>query len=945
MTTTETIASDVAPEHKALRELVLSSSDVIAHYWPMRTFVHHNPLHSLEDLHFEEAIRRGKKFVGGNGYLPNEVFRDYIRSGRILPEHLECALAPLATASQITLGTSQVSQIDVLRAHLLEGITAPAEETIEALINRSPHRTSLLTLADHLIPVIKPPAKEQSLPGQHLTLAAWCDQTLQTELTSRIDREVIKWCEAFLDEEHAAWCMPGREQGFYQAWKSLAAREWSPCGIAGSRRKIAALPSSPEDALLEHLEALGIPDERRRDYLSLQLTALCGWASFINWRGERDEYEWQQAHPIDLVQYLAVRLWYERELVQQTCQAKLRISGTFEAISLHAQSLHTQGLQGEAKESDRVQTARLSAAWRLTSLATALKIAPSALMESAPDQLLLLLDWLDAFPEPEHGPVWLKAHEAGYQNDLIEELRTSVSSSETSGKTSGDATRAQERPHAQAMFCIDVRSEPFRRHLEAVGKNETIGFAGFFSMFIRHRALDCHHETDQFPAIVTARNTVHELAREGQEKVLRRHDTGVTFLHTMHEMLHDLKANVLTPYITVESIGWFFGLPLIGKTVFPASYRKWSTRLTRAVAPPVATSLTVDKPLEDQGADLGFTPTEQAETMETALRMMGLTQNFARLVLVCGHGSSSDNNPFEAALHCGACGGNPGKPNARVFIAIANNREVRAHLAKNGISIPEDTHFIAGLHDTTTDEVELVVDDLPSTHTEDIQRLIEDLRQAAIRNNYERCLRLPQFKSEPTPAEVSREIDRRAGDWSQIRPEWGLSGNASFIIGGRELTQSVDLKGRAFLNSYDYRGDPTGALLEGIMCGPQVVGQWINTEHYFSTTDPEVYGSGSKVYHNVVGRFGIMSGPQSDLRTGLARQSVMNGAEPYHEPLRLFVVIEAPRERISEIMQRQPGLLRLYDNEWVHLVAIDRESESLFYRYQSKQGWTEVPAG
>jgi len=129
------------------------------------------------------------------------------------------------------------------------------------------------------------------------------------------------------------------------------------------------------------------------------------------------------------------------------------------------------------------------------------------------------------------------------------------------------------------------------------------------------------------------------------------------------------------------------------------------------------------------------------------------------------------------------------------------------------------------------------------------------------------------------------------------------------------------------------------------MTGPQVVGQWINTEHYFSTTDPEVYGSGSKVYHNVVGRFGIMSGPQSDLRTGLARQSVMNGPEPYHEPLRLFVVIEAPRERISEIMQRQPSLLRLYDNEWVHLVAIERESESIFYRYKSKQGWTEVPAG
>jgi uncharacterized protein len=113
-----------------------------------------------------------------------------------------------------------------------------------------------------------------------------------------------------------------------------------------------------------------------------------------------------------------------------------------------------------------------------------------------------------------------------------------------------------------------------------------------------------------------------------------------------------------------------------------------------------------------------------------------------------------------------------------------------------------------------------------------------------------------------------------------VRPEWGLSGNAAFIVGRRALTRGINLEGRVFLHSYDYREDPDGRLLEVVMTGPQVVGQWINMEHYFSAVDPEVYGSGSKIYHNVVGRFGIMSGPQSDLRTGLAWQTVMNGAGP-----------------------------------------------------------------
>lgn len=53
-----------------LRGVIRLAGEVIAQYWPMRTFVHHNPLHSLEYLPFEETVRRGKQFLGGNGYLP-----------------------------------------------------------------------------------------------------------------------------------------------------------------------------------------------------------------------------------------------------------------------------------------------------------------------------------------------------------------------------------------------------------------------------------------------------------------------------------------------------------------------------------------------------------------------------------------------------------------------------------------------------------------------------------------------------------------------------------------------------------------------------------------------------------------------------------------------------------------------------------------------------------
>jgi hypothetical protein len=205
----------------------------------------------------------------------------------------------------------------------------------------------------------------------------------------------------------------------------------------------------------------------------------------------------------------------------------------------------------------------------------------------------------------------------------------------------------------------------------------------------------------------------------------------------------------------------------------------------------------------------------------------------------------------------------------------------------------------------------------------------------------ERCARFPEFKPTRRASRAKREVRRRSSDWSQVRPEWGLSGNAAFIIGRRALTRGIQLDGRAFLHSYDYREDPDGRLLESIMTGPQVVGQWINMEHYFSTVDPEVYGSGSKVYHNVVGRLGIMSGPQSDLRTGLAWQTVMNGSLPYHEAMRLLTLIEAPRETIDKIIRNQRHLQQLYDNEWLYVIALEPKEREC-YRYLPKRGWMRI---
>jgi uncharacterized protein len=1065
-----TSSIDIETRRMELRGIVKLAGEVIAQYWPMRTFVHHNPLHSLEYLPFEETVRRGKQFMGGNGYLPGEVYRGYVRAGRISIEHLDATLKSLVREAHVTIGSRRVSHGDVLKACLTDGLCAPTVEPLDAelfdplhdLIERiSTRLASVLPfpdLRDRINTIVE---GDKAALGRWLTLSHWCDDTLGTQVVRHINDQLIKWCEAFLDEGHATWPMPGREQGLYGAWKALAAHEWSPCGIEDSGKKISRLPDYPEDALLESLDALGIPAELRQDYLSLQLTALPGWAGFIKWRAEEREYSWQQAYPVGLVKFLAIRLWYARELVQKACRKELGIDGRYDDIAAYMRNhseeyyLRRQRIAGRlpalyAEEVDRLGhqkgkawgnlieryrtevvprqevAGRRSAAKRLLGLARALEIDPTSLADSTADDLTTLLEWMDEFPESDHGPVWLKAFEAGYHARLLGQMSTLASR-----PASENSSSAPARPYSQSVYCIDVRSEPFRRHLESVGPHETYGFAGFFAAFIRYRAWGKEHDTEQFPVIMRAKNEVREIPRSYLDHVVSRHEIRSRWVQAGHTLLHDLKENVVTPYVMVESLGWFYGLPIFGKTFIPSLYRRWTAWLRGLFVPTIATTLTVAKlppaetaemlaaeqqatvrkalqeriglrssritpalveslrqrALNGQGDhepslldaarqaglstdvldrlidslrrqyDLnarsasrhkeritrtGFTLEEQILTVDTALRMMGLTKGFARLVLFCAHGSTSDNNPYESALDCGACGGNEGKPNARVLAMMANNPRVRERLAKLGIDIPPDTHFLAGQMDTTTDGVHLFdLEDVPPTHRADLARLQEDLKEAAELTSRERCSRFPDIHQALEGPQAESHVRRRGTDWSQIRPEWGLSGNAAFVIGRRELTKGLDLEGRVFLHSYDYRADPSNRLLEVLLTAPQVVAQWINMEHYFSAVDNEVYGSGSKIYHNVVGRLGIMSGPWSDLRLGLARQTVMNGDVPYHEPMRLLTVVEAPRSRVEKLIARHEVLQHYYHNEWVHLVVLDPEDE-VWYRYRSTGNWMPV---
>jgi len=517
--------------------------------------------------------------------------------------------------------------------------------------------------------------------------------------------------------------------------------------------------------------------------------------------------------------------------------------------------------------------------------------------------------------------VWLSAWEATYRSELTGALTDASERLEGADTDTG----ADSRPDAQLVFCIDTRSEIIRRHVEAAGDYETHGYAGFFGVPMRYDGYGSAVSVDACPPIVDAEHRIADRPATGTEGRTAGYDRWRATVDTVTDAIHDLRSNAATAFSFVESAGAGYGVGLTLRTLLPGRFADLLDAVDRR-RPHTHEFCEPDfeggsAPGGGDGLPEGLTLDERVGYAAAAFDLMGI-EEFARVVAFVGHASRTANNPFDSSLDCGACAGNPGGPSARVLAAICNDDAVRAALRDRGVDVPEDTVFVAGEHNTTTDEVTLYTDGVPDSHASDVERLRADLETARAGAAGERA---EDMGGDPDAG--VRETERRAADWAETRPEWGLAGNAGFVVGPRDLTAGLDLDARSFLHSYDWRTDPDGDALEAILAGPMVVTQWINAQYYFSTVDPSVYGSGSKVTQNPVGNVGVYQGNGGDLMTGLPLQSVMAADdEPYHQPLRLSTVVHAPTDRVTAILADHEDLADLLDNGWLSLTVVDPET-------------------
>ena len=881
---------------------------------PIEVFVHHNTLHAFEDLPFFEAASAAEETLGVHALWPLRQYLALRAAGRIDASAIEAAkrawrgrggVLPELEEPLTALGVTGEALLDVLleaplRTHASEPqlqfaidegglLAAPGARALFAECRRMPLARPLR---------VRSPRGASS--PRTLLLRAGAEDS--AELVNPV---MVRLSAAYLDLGLARRFWPARERGFLAGFQALARAGMGPTPAWQSD-----LRSDVEDdertgrSALEIIELalreLGARADDVEPLVREILLQLPGWAGMMS-RLERVPADRPTgAPPASLAEFLAVRL--RHDLCAWRFLAASRGLGPLAGLASRLE---------QRRGDPRVMAGAHEGAYPLMRLAYGLGLGAAQLasLDAASRERLL---GAAAALEPAAQRNLHEAYELHYADRFLGALV----------HPERPAVRARPgRASVDIVTCIDDREESFRRAVEETdAAARTFGTAGFFGLPIAFRGLDeLGHAAlcpvVQTPALDLIESPEKEHAEDGRLRADRRDRLGRLEAWILRGTRSLGWGLVLTPVV-----GLLSALPFAAKVLLPRASSRAQQRVTNSILPTPRTRL--------EHGELGrrLTLDERAGRVQSTLEGMGLVRDFAEVVVVLGHGSSSANNPHRSAYDCGACGGRHGGPNARYFAVLANDAEVREELRRRGLDIPGDTVFVGGAHDTATDGVRLYdLDAVPAARRPALERARALLETARRRSAHERCRRFATAPRNLTLDGALRHVEARAEDLGQARPELGHVTNAACVVGRRSVTEGLFLDRRAFLVSYDPENDPTGAILERTLAAVGPVGAGISLEYLFSTVDNTRLGCGTKLPHNVVGLLGVMEGSESDLRTGLPRQMI-----EIHEPMRLLLVCEARLDTVRSILERNSGIRALVEREWVRLVTLDPETRELF---------------
>jgi hypothetical protein len=507
--------------------------------------------------------------------------------------------------------------------------------------------------------------------------------------------------------------------------------------------------------------------------------------------------------------------------------------------------------------------------------------------------------------------LWQQAYEWSYYDEVLNGLILERERSKTPAV-----------PSFQAFFCIDDRECSLRRYVEHFDPDsETFATPGFFGVEFFFQPENGKFYTKLCPAPVTPKYLIKEVGSKSK----RAKDPHFT-KHT-----HGL----FRGWLISQTLGYWSAIKLFFNIIRPSLSPGTSYSFRHMDQNSQLTIENTDANHKENDLQVGFTIEEMANRVEGVLKSTGCVKNFAPVIYMIGHGSSSVNNPHYAAYDCGACCGRPGSVNARVFSSMANNLKVRAILSTRGIDIPHETQFVGALHDTTRDEIQFFDEAALSEKNRELHKQnSKTFEQSLDYNSKERSRRLESINSCLSPKQIHQKIRRRSVSLFEPRPELNHATNALCIVGKRELTKDMFLDRRAFMNSFDSKVDPEGKYLLNILNAAAPVCGGINLEYFFSRVDNQKLGAGTKLPHNVMGLFGVANGIDGDLRPGLPSQMI-----EVHDPVRLLTIVQHKPEVVLKTIQTNPATYEWFINEWVNLIVIHPDTNEL---YKFRNGAFEI---
>ena len=880
---------------------------------PIGVFVHHNTLHAFQHLPFHEGVETGAALLGARPYPTLAAFRQAHAAGRIAEADIHAAIRRALGAG------ADAGVVDGLTAaalwHTL--MTAPVHEDpadVQGLrfavdAGTAPESRDRARWEACLARVeAGPPAPPapRPAPRRHRDVL---DALEADDPDIAVHAELVRLGAGFLDHGQARLVLPGRERGFLPAVAALyaaGARAPRACpGVEADMRRVAADATPARQVVETALAALGVAGDDVEPWLLATALALPGWTGMFA-RLERRPEDHPGGPPARLLDFLAVRLLLERRALEAACRRA--------AVPLAWPSLAAR-MPPPAPVPAPMAASRL---WHVTAAAGLTSGAVAAW-----DGVTLARVWeaMAAATDLARRRVFLDAYERTYRRVVLDAL---------AARRAMPPADPEGRPRAQFVFCIDEREESIRRAIEEQDPGfVTFGAAGFFGVAIDYQGLYDREPAAYCPVVVTPGHEVHEqplytaLSWHALRKSLR--DAWLGWVRTSAAASRTLLGGAGLSFL----LGPVVGLKTLARVAAPRASLRMGDRMKAALAPRPATRLSSVRLAAEAPPDgakpMGFSLQEAVDRVSATLTNIGLTRDFAPIVVFLGHGSTSLNNPHESAHDCGACGGRRGGANARLFADMANRPDVRAGVKARGLDIPADTWFVGALHDTADDSVKYYdLDTLPRALTGAFDVAVAALERARRDNALERSRRFDDAPLGLTPDDALAHVEGRSAHLAQPRPEYGHCTNAICIVGRRSLTRGLHLDRRAFLVSYDPGPDTSYAVLERILAAVGPVGAGISLEYYFSSVDNERFGCGTKLPHNVTGLIGVMNGHQGDLRTGLPLQMV-----ELHEPMRLLLIVDATPEALLAVAGRQPEVAELVVNQWVQLVSHHPETGRL----------------